>query len=73
VLLSLSAARHGVVLPPQTRQRPQLLFDDVTDAPTWLITAGSFEGNNPDLQMLTHTFMQAFNSTKLAPCDGSKC
>ena len=45
----------------QTRQRPQLIFDDKTGAPpTFLITSGSFEGNNPDLNMTTHTYFQQF-------------
>eukprot|EP00750_Incisomonas_marina_P008108 INCI15235.1.p1 GENE.INCI15235.1~~INCI15235.1.p1 ORF type:complete len:430 (+),score=59.30 INCI15235.1:234-1523(+) len=44
----------------QTRQRPQLIFDDATGAPTFLITSGSFEGNNPDLNMTTHTYFQKF-------------
>eukprot|EP00041_Stephanoeca_diplocostata_P018127 m.377763 g.377763 ORF g.377763 m.377763 type:complete len:81 (+) comp20926_c2_seq20:1335-1577(+) len=29
--------------------------------PTHLFNAASFEGNNPDLQMLTHTMAFAFN------------
>jgi hypothetical protein len=41
--------------PRQTRQRPQLVFDTATGVPLLLLTAGSFEGNNPDMQMLTHT------------------
>lgn len=43
----------------QTRQRPQLVFDD-DHAPTYLFTSGSFEGNNPDLKMLTHTYAHQF-------------
>ena len=44
----------------KTRQRPQLVFDPKTNAPSYLITSGSFEGNNPDLNMTTHTYFQKF-------------
>ena len=43
----------------QTRQRPQLVFG-ADGAPLYLFTSGSFEGNNPDLNMLTHTFAHGF-------------
>eukprot|EP00040_Diaphanoeca_grandis_P013761 m.69504 g.69504 ORF g.69504 m.69504 type:complete len:434 (+) comp24099_c0_seq1:91-1392(+) len=43
----------------QTRQRPQLVFDDAM-VPLFLFTSGSFDGNNPDLNMSTHTFAHAF-------------
>ncbi len=42
-----------------TRQRPQLVFDDDM-LPIQLFTSGSFEGNNPDLNILTHTYVQSF-------------
>ena len=45
----------------QTRQRPQIVFDPADGVtPTYLFNGGSFEGNNPDLNMLTHTFAQRF-------------
>ena len=52
--------RNGSAAAFQTRQRPQLVFaaDGVT--PSYLFTGGSFEGNNPDEQMLTHTYAHAF-------------
>lgn len=43
-----------------TRQRPQLVFSDDGQTPAVLFTSGSFEGNNPDLNVTTHTFAQAF-------------
>jgi len=43
----------------QTRQRPQLVFNN-DGSPSYLFTSGSFEGNNPDLNMTTHTFAHAF-------------
>lgn len=52
---------NGSKIKFQTRQRPQLVFDDTTHAPIVLITSGSFEGNNPDLNMTTHTYFQKFN------------
>ena len=45
----------------QTRQRPQLVFG-ADGAPLYLFTSGSFEGNNPDLSMLTHTFAHGFKT-----------
>ena len=42
-----------------TRQRPQLLFD-ADGSPEYLFNGASFEGNNPDLAMLTHTYAFAF-------------
>jgi hypothetical protein len=48
----------------QTRQRPQLVFDsDATMTPLYLFTSGSFEGNNPDQHMLTHTYAHEFDVT----------
>jgi hypothetical protein len=44
----------------QTRQRPQLVFGEDGQTPSFLFTSGSFEGNNPDLNMTTHTFAHAF-------------
>jgi hypothetical protein len=47
----------------QTRQRPQLLFDKETGAPTYLITGGSFDGDNGDENITTHTFFQQFRGS----------
>eukprot|EP00039_Didymoeca_costata_P003057 m.64857 g.64857 ORF g.64857 m.64857 type:complete len:248 (+) comp11680_c1_seq1:3-746(+) len=47
----------------QTRQRPQIIFDSDGN-PTHLFNGGSFEGNNPDLNILTHTFAFEFDSTE---------
>ena len=44
-----------------TRQRPQLVFsDDEARRPLYLFNGASFEGNNPDLHMLTHTLAFEF-------------
>jgi hypothetical protein len=44
-----------------TRQRPQLVFsDDGARRPLYLFNGASFEGNNPDLHMLTHTLAFEF-------------
>ena len=46
----------------QTRQRPAIVFaaDGVT--PQHLFNGASFDGNNPDLSILTHTFVQKFRA-----------
>ena len=50
------------VVNTQTRQRPQLVFsDDVQKRPLFLFNGVSFEGNNGDLNMLTHTLAFEFN------------
>ena len=46
----------------QTRQRPQLVFQPNSSTPLYLFNGGSFEGNNPDLHMLSHTFAQRFRA-----------
>ena len=43
----------------QTRQRPQLVFNP-DGSPQYLFTSGSFEGNNPDLNITTHTYAHGF-------------
>jgi hypothetical protein len=43
----------------QTRQRPQILFS-ASGQPQVLTNGASFEGNNPDMAHLTHTFAFAF-------------
>lgn len=45
----------------QTRQRPQIVFD-ANGAPLVLYNGASFEGNNPDTDILTHTFAFRFKS-----------
>ena len=45
----------------KTRQRPQLVFEADGATPLALFNGASFEGNNPDLHMLTHTFAFTFN------------
>eukprot|EP00041_Stephanoeca_diplocostata_P018125 m.377693 g.377693 ORF g.377693 m.377693 type:complete len:396 (+) comp20926_c2_seq11:178-1365(+) len=53
---------NGTIGRLQTRQRPQVIFStDGAMRPTHLFNAASFEGNNPDLNMLTHTMAFAFN------------
>ena len=44
-----------------TRQRPQLVFAEDGVTPLALFNGASFEGNNPDLAILTHTYVQQFN------------
>eukprot|EP00040_Diaphanoeca_grandis_P037806 m.249741 g.249741 ORF g.249741 m.249741 type:complete len:434 (-) comp33878_c0_seq4:4396-5697(-) len=45
----------------QTRQRPQIVFsDDGEVRPLYLFNAASFQGNNNDLHMLTHTMLFEF-------------
>jgi len=53
---------NGTVAAYQTRQRPQLIFaaDGVT--PQYLFNGASFDGDNPVLGILTHTFVQKFRS-----------
>jgi len=47
----------------QTRQRPQLIFsDDGQMRPLFLFNGASFEGNNPNTSVLTHTMSFAFRS-----------
>ena len=48
----------------QTRQRPQLIFDPRTRQPTTLFNGASFEGNNGDLQDLTHTLAFRFQPVR---------
>ena len=51
----------GEVVRLQTRQRPQVVFsDDGGMRPLYLFNGASFEGNNPDLNMLTHTLAFKF-------------
>eukprot|EP00729_Bicosta_minor_P009446 gene9446-31613_t len=52
--------KNGTAASFQTRQRPQLVFNQ-DGSPSYLFTSGSFEGNNPDLNMLSHTFAHKFN------------
>ena len=52
--------KNGTAASFQTRQRPQLVFNE-DGSPSYLFTSGSFEGNNPDLSMLSHTFAHKFN------------
>ena len=62
LLVNGTKARFG------TRQRPQLVFESTSEgngsvgAPLYLFNGASFEGNNPDLQMLTHTYAFSFAS-----------
>ncbi len=51
---------NGTFAQFQTRQRPQLVFADDGFTPRYLFTSGSFEGNNPDLNMTTHTYAARF-------------
>lgn len=54
---------NGTTRSLQTRQRPQLVFSEEDgQTPTWLFNGASFDGNNPDMHMLTHTFAFAFRS-----------
>jgi hypothetical protein len=47
---------NGTTAQLQTRQRPQLVFSNDSDKrPVLLYNGASFEGNNGDLHMLTHT------------------
>lgn len=59
---------NGTTSDFQTRQRPTLVFNTkngITSGtpmrPLYLFNGASFEGNNPDIHMLTHTFAFAFN------------
>ena len=55
-----ATAPMGAAAPPQqTRQRPQILFTE-QGKPLVLTNGASFEGNNPDMTHLTHTFAFAF-------------
>jgi len=54
-------ASSGKVARLQTRQRPQLVFSsDGEQRPLYLFNGASFEGNNGDLHMLTHTMAFRF-------------
>ena len=54
---------NGSTVTLGTRQRPQLVFsDDDIQRPLFLFNGASFEGNNPDLNMLTHTLAFEFMS-----------
>ena len=56
-------ASNSKVVSLQTRQRPQIVFtDDGEVRPLYLFNGASFEGNNPDLHMLTHTLAFQFSS-----------
>ena len=50
---------NGTKATLQTRQRPQILFTE-QGKPQVLTNGASFEGNNPDMTHLTHTFAFAF-------------
>jgi hypothetical protein len=56
----------------QTRQRPQLAFDPSTGQPSTLFNGASFEGNNGDLQDLTHTLAFRFRQVKTEESASSK-
>lgn len=57
--------RNGSKATLLTRQRPQLVFsDDDKKRPLFLFNGASFEGNNPDLSMLTHTMAFAFETSR---------
>jgi len=53
---------NGSLVHTGTRQRPQIVFADDGYTPLWLFNGASFEGNNPDLGMLTHTLAFEFES-----------
>ena len=54
---------NGSTVTMGTRQRPQLVFSgDGLQRPLLLFNGASFEGNNPDLNMLTHTLAFEFKS-----------
>ena len=54
---------NGTKATLQTRQRPQILFHP-DGQPQVLFNGGSFEGNNPDMSDLTHTFTFAFRANE---------
>ena len=57
---------NGSTVTMGTRQRPQLVFsNDGQQRPLLLFNGASFEGNNPDLNMLTHTLAFEFKSGSL--------
>jgi hypothetical protein len=56
-------ASNSKVVSLQTRQRPQIVFsDDGEVRPLYLFNGASFDGNNPDLHMFTHTLAFQFSS-----------
>ncbi len=58
---------NGTVARFQTRQRPQLVFDDTaTMRPAFLFTGGGFFGPNQDCTHLTHTYAQGFAGARTA-------
>ena len=57
---------NGTVAQFQTRQRPQLVFDEATMAPAFLFSGGGFFGSNPDCTHLTHTYAQGFATAATA-------
>jgi hypothetical protein len=50
---------NGTQATLQTRQRPQILFSE-HGQPQVLFNGASFEGNNPDMAVLTHTLAFVF-------------